>query len=208
MLQRYANTFTIIIALLLGGCAGSPQNSTVSIAPGTTEEKIESVIDVEGEFDAAVQLMKIGDWHAASEKLAVITSVQPQLSGAWMNLGITRSNTGNAAAAEAAFKKAIDANTRQVAAYNELGIIYRRSDRLEDAAFIYNEGLKIDPDNPELHWNLGILYDRYLPNPAQALIHYEHYRLLTQSQDRQLLSWISELREQVSQVNVATGEKP
>ena len=207
MSQRYANASMIVIALSLAGCASTSQGPAVSIEPGATGEIKETVIDVEGEFEAAVQLMKIEDWHAASEKLAAITSAQPRLSGAWMNLGIAHSNIGNGAAAETAFKRAIDTNTRQVAAYNELGIIYRRSDRLEDAASIYNEGLKIDPDNPDLHWNLGILYDRYLPNPAQALIHYEYYRQLTQSEDRQLLAWISELREQAGQVNVATGEK-
>lgn len=208
MSPRYANALIIIIALLLDGCAGAPQGHALSVASDATEEtRSEPGIDVEDEFDAAVHLMKVEDWQAASEKLAAITSAQPWLSGAWLNLGIARSNTGDAVAAEAAFKKAIDTSTRQVAAYNELGIIYRRSNRLEDAAFIYNEGLKIDPDNLHLHWNLGILYDRYLPNPAQALIHYEYYRQLTQSDDRQLLSWISELREQTGQVNVATGEK-
>jgi tetratricopeptide (TPR) repeat protein len=164
-----------------------------------------TITDVDAEFQSAVHLMKDGDWHAAADSLAAITVAEPRLSGPWTNLGIARNKTGDPAGAEAAFKKAIDANPSQVVAYNELGILYRRSGRLDEAVSIYNAGLKINPDNEDIHWNLGILYDRYLESPVQALMHYERYQQLTQSEDSQLLSWISELREQTGQVNVATG---
>ena len=167
----------------------------------------ETVTDVEGEFQTALQLMQAEDWYAAADKLVALTAAKPRLSGPWTNLGIVRNKIGDTAGAEAAFKKAIDANASQIVAYNELGIIYRRSGRLEQAAFIYNEGLKIDPNDKDIHWNIGILYDSYLPNPSQALRHYEYYQQLTQSEDRQLLSWISALRDQNGQVNVATGDK-
>ena len=168
---------------------------------------METVSDVEGEFQTALQLMKSEDWHGAADKLAAITATEPTLPGPWTNLGIARNKIGDTAGAENAFKRAIEINANQVVAYNELGILYRRSGRLEEAAAIYNEGLKINPNAEEIHWNLGILYDRYLPNPSQALVHYERYQQLTQSEDQQLLAWISELREQTDQVNVATGAK-
>ena len=207
MSLRYANALTCTFVIMLGGCAGAPQEHATASVSDPTLVITETVTDVEGEFQGALQLMKAEDWHAAADKLAPITVAKPQLSGPWANLGIARNKIGDTAGAEAAFKKAIDANASQVVAYNELGIIYRRSGRLEQAAFIYNEGLKINPNDEDIHWNLGVLYDRYLPNPGQALFHYEYYQQLTQSEDSQLLSWISELREQTSQVNVATGAK-
>lgn len=208
MSLRYANALSILLVGLLAGCAVAPPAPAPAPAIDGRAAVTQTVIDAEAEFQAALQLMKAGDWHAAEDRLAAITAAQPRLSGAWMNLGIARNKTGDTAGAEAAYKKAIDANPRQVAAYNALGILYRRSGRLEQAAFMYNEGLKIEPDAEDIHWNLGILYDIYLPNPAQALLHYEHYRQLTQSDDRQLLAWISALREQTGQVSVAGGAQP
>ena len=209
MLHRYVNSLLAGLAITLGGCAGAPQQVALMQAehPDHTSTSLETVSDVEGEFQTALQLMKSEDWHGAADKLAAITATEPTLPGPWTNLGIARNKIGDTTGAENAFKRAIEINANQVVAYNELGILYRRSGRLEEAATIYNEGLKINPNAEEIHWNLGILYDRYLPNPSQALVHYERYQQLTQSEDQQLLAWISELREQTSQVNVATGAK-
>jgi Flp pilus assembly protein TadD len=165
------------------------------------------VSDVEGEFQASLLLMRNGEWQRAADKLASITATDPRLSGPWTNLGIALGKIGDIAGSEQAFRKAIEANSSQVAAYNELGILLRRSGRFEEATTIYNRGLQVNPNAEEIHWNLGILYDRYLPNPQQALLHYERYQQLTQSEDAQLLAWISELREQVNQMNVASGAK-
>ena len=207
MSLRYINALPFAIVFMLGGCASAPQERAMVPASDGVLVETEAVTDVEGEFQTALQLMQSEDWHAAADKLVALTAAKPRLSGPWTNLGIVRNMIGDTAGAETAFKKAIDANANQVVAYNELGIIYRRSGRLEQAAFIYNEGLKIDPNDKNIHWNIGILYDSYLPNPVRALHHYEYYQQLTQSEDRQLLSWISALRDQTGQVNVATGDK-
>ena len=50
------------------------------------------------------------------------------------------------------------------------------------------------PDDPDTHWNLGILNDLYLKRPQQALEHCERYRQLTGSEDPQLLLWIAQLK--------------
>jgi tetratricopeptide (TPR) repeat protein len=206
MSPHYAKAFIFIVVIMLGACAITPQEHTM--APGFDPAEATKIItDVEGEFQAALQLMKAGNWHAAADRLAAITVAEPRLSGPWTNLGIARNKAGDPAGAEVAFKRAIDANPGQVVAYNELGIIYRRSGRLDEAAAIYNAGLKINPGYEDIHWNLGILYDRYLENPLQALAHYERYQQLTHSEDGQLLLWISELRKQIGHVNVATGAK-
>ena len=207
MSHRCVNVTVFMLLIALGGCASTPREQALSTGFDTPVTTTKTITDVEGEFQAALQLMKAGDWYTATEKLDAITASDPRLSGPWTNLGIARSKIGDTAGAELAFDKAIEANASQVVAYNELGIIYRRSGRLEAAAAVYNEGLKINPNNEDIHWNLGVLYDRYLPNPAQALFHYERYQQLTQSDDKQLLAWIDALREQTSQVNVATGEK-
>jgi len=207
MSLRYVNVLAFTLPIMLGGCASTPRDAARTADIDNPAATTGTITDVEGEFRTALQLMKAEEWHGAVDKLEAITAAAPHLSGPWTDLGIARNKTGDTAGAEEAFKKAIEANPGQTAAYNELGIIYRRSGRLEEAASIYNAGLKISPNDEDIHWNLGILYDRYLPNPAQALIHYERYQQLTQSEDSQLRAWISALREQTSQVNIATGAK-
>lgn len=207
MSPRYASTLLALWLALLGGCAGTPPERLAS--PDTVQRPVTatSVTDVEVEFQTAVQLMKDEEWQRASEKLAAITASAPGLPGAWLNLGITRIKTGDATGAELAFRKTLELDSSQTAAYNELGILLRRSGRLEEAATTYTAGLQINPNAEDIHWNLGILYDRFLPNPAQALYHYERYRDLTGSDDGQLQAWIDTLREQVNEINVASGAK-
>ena len=89
-------------------------------------------------------------YEVITDKLAAITTSEPGLSGAWTNLGIARNKIGDTAGAEDAFNKAIAANPNQVVAYNELGIIYRRSGRLEEAAASYNSGLNISPNDEDI----------------------------------------------------------
>jgi tetratricopeptide (TPR) repeat protein len=189
----------VFIAAALSGCASAPQQGNV-LAPALDSAAPENKPaggNVENEFRSALALMQAEDWHAAADTLGAITAAQPGLSGAWVNLGIVRVKLGDSAGAEAAFKQAIDSNSRQAEACNQLGIIYRRSGRLEDAQLIYNEALKRDPGHADAHWNLAILHDHYLPDPALALAHYEQYQQLTQSDDARLQQWIASLREQL-----------
>jgi Tfp pilus assembly protein PilF len=189
----------VLIAAALSGCASAPQQeSTLTpAADSATPAGKPPGPDVERDFRTAIALMQAEDWHAAADRLGAITTAQPGLSGAWVNLGITRIKLGDSTGAEAAFRKAIDANSQQAEAWNQLGILYRRSGRLEEAQSTYNEALKHDPGHANAHWNLAILHDRYLPDPALALTHYEQYQLLTQSDDAQLEQWIASLREQL-----------
>ena len=100
------------------------------------------------------------------------------------------------------------ARARNVEAYNQLGMLYRRHGQLEDARFIYEQALKLDPDNTHLHWNLAILYDRYLPNPHKSLQHYQRYRQLTGSEDASLLAWIAELQAHLQGDNITARVQP
>lgn len=207
MSPRYASVPLILCASILSACASNPPEHSSSPPSATTAKVSATMIDVESEFQTALQLMKDSEWQRANEKLSAITASSPELPGPWLNLGIARVKSGDSAGAEEAFRKTLDIDNAQVTAYNELGFLYRRSGRFADAAAMYTAGLKINPNAEDIHWNLGILYDRYLPNPAQALLHFERYRELTRSDDRQLEGWIDALREQTSEINVASGAK-
>lgn len=161
--------------------------------------------DITTRHQQAVKLMQEEKWQPAVDILEEITVQQPALSGPWLNLGIARTKRGNSQGAEDTFKRAINVNTANVEAYNQLGILYRRTGRPEEARFIYETALKLEPDNTSLHWNLAILHDTDLPDPRKALLHYQRYQQITGSDDPQLLSWINGLAER-SQTNSMTAK--
>ncbi len=152
--------------------------------------------------------MQEHEWLAAQQRLAPITASHPQLSGPWLNLGITYLQLGDSSAAEADFKRALEANPGNIEACNQLGILYRRTGRLEEARRYYEAALLHDPDYADAHWNLGILYDQYLPNPQLALQHYERYQAITGSADPQLQAWIDELRLHTRAESMTATVKP
>jgi len=174
----------ICIQILIGCSTTHIQANASAQAPAT---------ELKTSYQQALQSMQTEQWQTAREQLTLITSQQPSLSGPWINLGITQTMLGEHANAETAFKTALDVNHRNTEACNQLGMLYRRQGRLDEAQFIYEEGLRLDPDNANMHWNLAILYDRYLPNPREALQHYQRYQQLTGSEDPQLQAWITEL---------------
>jgi len=182
----------LLCCALLSGCAGvpAPPESETATA-GAAAAPAVVIEDVDAAFAESLQLMQTGDWNTAADRLTAITATEPKASGAWTNLGITQVKLGDSAAAETAFRKAIDSNRRQVEAWNQLGMLQRRAGRLEEAAASWQAALEIDPLHADAHWNLAILYDRHQPDPAQALAHYTQYRELTRSDDPQLAQWIA-----------------
>jgi Flp pilus assembly protein TadD len=171
-------------------------------AGNTPSKPVTPVKDAEGKHRYVLALMAEEEWDEAAEELELLTVARPKLPGPWINLGIVRNMQGDSNAAERAFKRALEADAGMAEAWNQLGMLYRRNGRLGDAHASYSAGLKQAPNHADLHWNLAVLHDKYLPDPALALMHYERYQQLTKSDDAQLLQWITQLREQ------APAEKP
>ncbi len=191
----------VLLPLLTGGCA-----TTQGIK--TAAAKVEPTADTAILHQQAVSLMQQEKWQDAVTRLETITAQQAALSGPWLNLGIAYTKRGNSEAAEAAFKKSIDVNAANIEAYNQLGLLYRRTGRLEEARFMYETALKSDPDNSNIHWNLGILHDKYLPDPRKALLHYRQYQQLTGTDDPQLQAWINSLSKDTQENSLAARVNP
>jgi tetratricopeptide (TPR) repeat protein len=77
--------------------------------------------------------------------------------------------------------------------HNELGILYRRTGRFEQARQSYEKALALQPDFHFAQRNLAILCDVYLADPTCAIAHYESY---TQAvpEDEDASMWLADLR--------------
>ena len=58
--------------------------------------------------------------------------------------------------------------------YN-LGVAYVRAQLYEEALAAYQKSLKFRPNNPEAHYNLGLLYGEVKQDPAIAAFYYRKY---------------------------------
>jgi tetratricopeptide (TPR) repeat protein len=74
--------------------------------------------------------------------------------------------------AVAAYKKAIDANPYAAGALVNLGTLYYRMRRFNDAESHYQKAIEADPKYPLAHFNLGNLYDE-MGDIDRARGHYE-----------------------------------
>ena len=196
MSLRYVRSL-LLVTVFLGGCASAPVDNGVMPTSDTPSKPAAPVKDAEGKHRYVLALMAKEEWYKAAEELELLTAARPKLTGPWVNLGIVKTMLGDSAAAESAFKRALDTDSGNAEAWNQLGMLYRRSGQLEKARSAYNNGLEHSPDHANLHWNLALLHDTHLPDPALALAHYERYQLLTKSDDQQLQQWITQLRQQL-----------
>ena len=62
--------------------------------------------------------------------------------------------------------------------YN-MAVVYAKEGRLREAEGEYLRALQIDPNDPAVHYNLGILYDDELNDKGKAAMHYRKYLKLS-----------------------------
>jgi cellulose synthase operon protein C len=80
------------------------------------------------------------------------------------------------------------------AALTRQGVNEREQGHFSEAKTAYERALALDPAHANAAYNLGILYDLYLGDKAQAQAQFERYLSLTPSGDTQVSKWLVELK--------------
>jgi choline-sulfatase len=99
------------------------------------------------------------------------TGGDPNNASYWTNLGNARRALGDGAAAERAYRKALDLDTRSGDAANGLGVILVEARRPADAVPYFERALIASPDLVEARLNLGIALQQS-GQPARAAAAY------------------------------------
>lgn len=203
------------LALLLSACASGPSEQPAAHAEETVFNAVlPSVVpqrlnpytqpthgrigdNERALFDQAQQAMQRGAWPSARTTLESLTHSAPQLSGPWLNLGIVWQKLGQADKARTALEQAIAANPNNLDAYNHLAVLLRETGDFAQAREIYQQALAVWPWHLTTHRNLGILYDLYLGDGAQALLHYEAAQALMEEPSAELTGWIIDLKRRL-----------
>ena len=148
-------------------------------------------------FNDAIAAMAKKQWPQAENLLTRVTTQYPNLSGAYLNLGLVYQAKGELDKAEQALNQAVAANANNLDAYNQLGILKREAGDFAAAEEQYKKALAIWPFHPASHRNLGILYDLYMGKSEQALQHYQAYQQLLPEPDKLVNGWIVDLERRL-----------
>lgn len=191
MWKAYISTLALLVCLGLAACAGGPGTQT-------GEAKIDVDPQAQAEFAQALQALKNHRDDDALRILTGLTRKYTNLAGPFTNLGLLYIREGKFKEAKQALLQATTIKPTDAVAFNHLGVAYRELGEFKQAQQAYEQALKLKPDYADAHLNLGILFDVYLNNLAQALVHYEKYQSLSSNPDAKVAKWIIDLKRRVS----------
>jgi len=93
--------------------------------------------------------------------------------------------------------------------YN-LGVSYMKEKYYDMAIDEYQKALELNPDDPDIHYNLAILYDDCSRNPKRAIQHYQKYlELRPDAADiDEVKGWIADLMIEEAKIKDIETQKP
>lgn len=145
-------------------------------------------------FIEAKKAIKKKDYKTAKSKLLVITGNDDSLAGPWVLMGEIAQEQKELEKAVEYYQKAIDINSENVNAYTGLAHVQRQMGKFNVAQNTLAEALRIWPDFPEAHLNIGVLYDVYLNKPVLAQQHMEAFLFLAKKETEQAEVWFEEVK--------------
>ncbi len=135
------------------------------------------------------------NFNDAEKLLGQLVNEEPELGGPWVMRGDIASLNDDLDQAAEHYSKAIQVSPLNFNAYLRLAKTQRQQGRFNHAQNTYALALNEWRDGPELHLNLGILYDVYLNQPLQAQAHMEAYQLLSPDHNENAITWLKEVRQ-------------
>lgn len=145
-------------------------------------------------FIEAKKAIKKKDFKTAKSKLLVITGNDDSLAGPWVLMGEIAQEQKEFERAVEYYQKAININPKNINAYTGLAHVQRQLGKFNIAQNTLAEALRIWPDFPEAHLNIGVLYDVYLNKPVMAQKHMEAFLFLSKKDTEEAQEWFEEVK--------------
>ena len=192
---------SLAIAFIVTGCSVSGTTRFVPTetrnANGFTIQESESVgFRLNSQFEEANQAISDGQLARGIDLLIKVTEDSPGFASAYINLAIAYQQAEKLDEAEAALRKAIDANPRHPVAHNELGIVYRRTGRFAESRESFEVALELQPTFHFARKNLAVLCDLCVADLPCALKNYRIY-FETDPSSESVAIWIADLEGRI-----------
>jgi lipopolysaccharide biosynthesis regulator YciM len=141
-----------IVLHRIGGVQGFTISATSAQAPSKAKK----------DFEKGLSLMKKKDWAKAQEKLQAAVDLYPKYAVAWVELGRTQAEQGHDDEAKQSLKKALDADSRFLPAYQEMAQIAIKHQQWKDLADATNQLVQLNPVDFPQYWFLNAVANFYL----------------------------------------------
>lgn len=176
----------------ISGCAINTGQSS-----WTSYEEIVAVdSDVQIAFDQALKSLQAEQYDVAIKLLNSVVEREKRLTAPYINLAMAHRHKGDEKLAEENLLKALSINQAQPVANNELGLLYRKQGRFEDAKKVYTNALSRHPGYLPIIRNFGILCDLYMRDPQCALEQFKKYQEHFPD-DKTVKIWIADLNTRI-----------
>ncbi|MGB3622248.1 tetratricopeptide repeat protein [Ketobacter sp. MCCC 1A13808] len=150
------------------------------------------------DFDRAINEMRKGNLDSALQRLQAISKSYPALSGPIVNQAIILRKMGKKQEAYDLLHKALHDHGKNPFLLNELGVISRELGKFKQAQASYESAIRIDENYLSAHYNLAVLADLYLHDPALALAEFEAYQRLLPTPDKKVAGWMKEIERRAA----------
>ena len=146
--EQYVTVFLAAEGALVRG-KGNPEVSAAELALPSK---------VRDEFEKGKNELKKKKYTAAIQHLRAVTEAQAQFALGHEILGVAYYRSGYAAKAEAAFRKAIDLDSKRAESYIQLGLLSYEGQHYADSQRYLETGLRMEPGSWFGHYQLGLTY--------------------------------------------------
>jgi tetratricopeptide (TPR) repeat protein len=157
-------------------------------------------------YQQALTLMKSQQWQSAEQLFEQVLLTQPQLSGAYVNMGLIAIAQKDFNRANKQLDKALLANPINPYAYQVKGRVARLTGNFEQAEKSYLKALDIWPEYPEAQVNLAILLELYRGRLLDARKYYSSY-LVLKADDQQVQRWLAGVEIKIKRAGLVLPEK-
>ena len=134
------------------------------------------------------------NFNEAKEILTEFTNNRPELAGPYVNLAVIAVENNNKDKALTLVNLALKKNPKLAQALNMLAFLEQEKGDIKQAEIHYKEAIKNKNDYALAHYNLALLYDIYLQDTRNAILHYEQYMKLTNYKDKKTADWLEQLK--------------
>ena len=148
--------------------------------------------DIEDMFDEALVFLKAKKYDKAIQLLEQLIKLEKRVPTPYINLAMAYELKDDRKKAEEYLLEAVKVDLAHPVANNQLGMLYRKMGRFDEAKKAYANALTRNPDYLPVLKNLGILCELYMRDLPCALQQYEHY-LDLRPDDKTMKIWVSDL---------------
>ena len=132
-----------------------------SAAPQTSYRRVHRISDMTAvalfHSNRGGELLRSGKQGEALPWLRKAVTIDPELSGAWINYGVALRRNGDLAEAEAAYRKALEVDPEAVSAYQNLAALLRHQGKMKEAEDLMTLSSRLGSRNPFIYLSLGDL---------------------------------------------------